>query len=169
MRKIIYFFLLFSATVFATDCPFCDPTVLQSHVFYEDELVLALYNHKPIFPGHSLIIPKRHVERFEKLTEEEITQIGRTIKRVNLLISQIFHTSTYLLAEKNGKEVGQSVPHIHFHYIPRKSGDDSILYFLWRSYAAYLGKPLSPIQMKEIVNQLKQANTNLLQLEEKNK
>lgn len=168
MRKIFYL-LLFPLTVFAGSCPFCDPAVLQTHVFYEDELVLALYNHKPIFPGHSLIIPKRHVERFEKLTEEEITQIGRTIKRVHLLISEVFDTSPYLLAEKNGKEVGQSVPHIHFHYIPRKSGDDSILYFLWRSYVAYFSSPLSATQMKEIVDRLKAANKNLLLLEEKNR
>lgn len=83
MHKIFFpIFLLTTSTVaLATYCPFCDRAVIERQAFYEDDLVLALYDHKPIFPGHSLIIPKRHVERFEQLTEEEITQIGRAIKK----------------------------------------------------------------------------------------
>jgi diadenosine tetraphosphate (Ap4A) HIT family hydrolase len=72
-------------------------------------------------------------------------------------VSEVFHTSPYLLAEKNGEEVGQSVPHLHFHYIPRKKGADSILYFLWRGAIAQIQKPLSPVKMKEIVHLLKAA------------
>lgn len=169
MHKIFFpLFLLTTSTVaLATYCPFCDRAVIERQAFYEDDLVLALYDHKPIFPGHSLIIPKRHVERFEQLTEEEITQIGRAIKKTNSLISKVFDTSAYLIAEKNGREVGQSVPHIHFHYIPRKSGDDSILYFLWSSCLAHFKKQISPTDMKEITDFLKSANTDLLQPVEK--
>ena len=78
-------------------CAFCDEDVLNRQKFYEDDLVLALYTHKPILQGHCLIIPKRHVERFEMLTDEEITQIGRVIKKVNLAASEVFKTSFYLL------------------------------------------------------------------------
>lgn len=81
-------------------CPFCDPAVLNYQKFYEDDLVFALYTHKPVLPGHCLIIPKRHVERFEMLTDAEITQIGRAIKKVNQVVMEVFETSSYLLLQK---------------------------------------------------------------------
>src|SRR4029078_13357621 len=104
-------------------CPFCDSKVIEYQKFYEDDLVIALYTHRPIFPGHSLIIPKRHVERFEMLNDQEITRISQVIKKVDKAAQKVFGTSAYLLLQKNGREVGQTVPHVHFHYIPRKTGD----------------------------------------------
>lgn len=139
------------------DCPFCDPKILDDQKFYEDELVVALYTHKPIFPGHVLIIPKNHAERFEMLSEAEITQIGRVIKKVNKAVEKVFGTSSYLLLQKNGKEVGQSVPHVHFHYIPRQAGEDSTLYFLLKMYIANFGDPINSNEMKELVEKMKMA------------
>lgn len=138
-------------------CAFCDPEVLARQTFYEDDLVLALYTHKPILPGHCLIIPKRHVERFEFLTDEEITQMGRVIKKVNNAVVKVFGTSPYLLLQKNGSEVGQTVPHVHFHYIPRQSGDDSTIGFLIKMYSAPLLGPISTEEMQDAVEKLKHA------------
>ncbi|MBI2743782.1 MAG: HIT family protein [Chlamydiales bacterium] len=138
-------------------CAFCDPKVLDAQTFYEDELVLALYTHKPIFPGHCLIIPKRHVPRFEGLTDQECLHIAQTIRKVNLAVSKVFGTSSYLLLQKNGEEVGQSVPHVHFHYIPRMKGDDSTLKFFWRMYFVNMQGPIDPQEMKETVSKLKEA------------
>lgn len=152
-----YFFLIkpLSHGPLVDYCAFCDPVVLKNQTFYEDDLVLALYTHKPIYPGHSLIIPKRHVERFEMLTDAEITQIGRVIKKVNQAVMKVFGTSSYLLLQKNGTEVGQTVPHVHFHYIPRKAGDDSIIQFLAHMYIANLKPPISQTEMRDVVEKLK--------------
>lgn len=147
----------FSQASFNDPCPFCDQNVLNNQTFYEDDLVLALYTHKPIFPGHCLIIPKRHVERFEILTDAEISQIGKVIKKVNQAVIKVFKTSSYLLLQKNGLEVGQSVPHVHFHYIPRKAGDDSIIQFMINMYIANFKHPLSQDDMHETVEKLRQA------------
>lgn len=154
-----YFFFVkpLSYSAFNDYCAFCDQAVLDNQKFYEDDLVLALYTHKPIFPGHSLIIPKRHVERFEMLTDEEITQIGRVIKKVNRAVEKVFGTSSYLLLQKNGREVGQSVPHVHFHYVPRKAGDDSAVKYIVKMYIANLTKPISNEEMHETVEKLKAA------------
>lgn len=141
-------------------CPFCDHKVLDNQKFYEDDLVLVLYTHKPILPGHSLIIPKKHVERFEMLSEIEIMQIGQVIKKVNHAAEKVFGTSSYLLLQKNGKEVGQSVPHVHFHYIPRKTGDDSIIKFLIKMYLVNFGNPIKSTEMQEIVEKMKTAIEN---------
>lgn len=147
----------YSHSAFTDYCAFCDPDVLNKQKFYEDDLVYALYTHKPIMPGHCLILPKRHVERFEMLTDEEITLIGRVIKKVNVAVMKVFGTSSYLLLQKNGIESGQSVPHVHFHYIPRKAGDDSTFLFLAKMYIANVKQPISQKEMSETVEQLKKA------------
>lgn len=141
----------------SSHCPFCDHSVLNSQQFYEEDLVVALYTHKPVLPGHSLIIPKRHVERFEELTGNEILQIGQVVQKVNQAAEKVFGTSSYLLLQKNGKEVGQSVPHIHFHYIPRKKDDDSIIKFMINMYIGDFKKPLHSDEMEEIVEKMKAA------------
>ena len=155
---IFYFFSLEkSAPAFADKyCAFCDPVVLNNQKFYEDELVFALYTHKPILPGHCLVIPKRHVSRFEMLSNIEIEQIGEVIKKVNLAVEKVFGTSSYLLLQKNGLEVGQTVPHVHFHYIPRKTGDDSSLRFIIKMYLANIKKPINSFEMNKITENLKE-------------
>ncbi len=155
----IYFFFIkpFSQPSLNESCAFCDQTILNNQKFYEDDLVLALYTHKPILPGHCLIIPKRHVERFEKLTDSEISEIGQVIKKVNKAVIKVFETSSYLLLQKNGVEVGQTVPHVHFHYIPRKQGDTSTLGFILKMYLANAKNPISQNSMEETVEKLKDA------------
>ncbi len=116
---------------------------------------MALYTHKPVLPGHCLIISKRHVERFEMLTDEEVMQIGKVIKKVNQAASRVFGTSSYLLLQKNGVEVGQSVPHVHIHYVPRKEGDASTIQFIMKMYMANVKPPIARDEMDKIVKQLK--------------
>ncbi len=147
----------FSHSSLNDSCAFCDPAILNNQKFYEDDLVLALYTHKPILPGHCLIISKKHAERFEMLTDDEIAQIGRVIKKVNQAVMKVFGTSSYLLLQKNGLEVGQSVPHVHFHYVPRKAGDDSTIQFIIKMYIANAKQPMSPEEIRETVEKLRQA------------
>lgn len=142
-------------------CPFCDPVILQNQKFYEDDTVLALYTHKPIVPGHCLVIPKRHVERFEDLVDQEVLAISGLIKQVNLAARKAFSTSPYLLLQKNGKEVGQSVPHLHFHYIPRKAGDSSIFLFVVKMWLSDIKKPISSKEMQKAVSQMQKAMSSL--------
>lgn len=165
MKKILFLILVIISSTFiissfhassnGNPCPFCDSSVLNLQQFYEDDHVIALYSHKPVLPGHSLIIPKRHVERFEDLNEDEITQIAKVIKKVNIAVSKAFGTSSYLILQKNGVEVGQTVPHVHFHYIPRKEGDTSTLVFLFQFYTASFKSPIEPETMQQIVSNIK--------------
>ncbi len=173
MRKKVSFFsilmicLVGVVYVFSTEksiqassheyCAFCDPVVLKNQKFYEDDLVLALYTYKPIMPGHCLIIPKRHVERFEMLSDVEATRICQVIKKVDQAAVKAFEISPYLLLQKNGHEVGQTVPHVHFHYIPRKAGDDSILKFIFKMFIVNAQSPIQPIEMQQAVEKMKTA------------
>lgn len=158
--KILLSFLIlcFSCTsdsYFGKACPFCNKEILERQTFYEEKGVLALYTHKPVFPNHCLIIPARHVERFEDLTPLEMEQIYSVIQKVHSAASKVFGTSSYLLLQKNGREVGQTVPHIHFHYIGRKKRDDSIVKLLWKMLLSDIQKPIHHSRMKETVQKIK--------------
>ncbi|MBS0628025.1 MAG: HIT family protein [Verrucomicrobia bacterium] len=138
-------------------CVFCNPDVLARQTFYEDDLVMALYTHKPIFPGHCLIIPKRCVNRFEELSDQEIMQIGQVIRKVNVAVEKVFKTSSYLILQKNGVEVGQTEPHVHFHYIPRKEGNTSTIEFMARMIILNAMGPISSEEIQEVVSKMKAA------------
>jgi histidine triad (HIT) family protein len=150
------FFLFPKAPLPTAHCAFCDSVVLNRQKFYEDDLVLALCTHKPILPGHCLIVSKRHVERFEMLTDEEIQRIGQVIKKVDQAVRKVLGTSSYLLLQKNGPEVGQSVPHMHIHYVPRQAGDTSPIQFLFKMGLANLKKPISSTEMNQMVERIRE-------------
>lgn len=150
------FFAIPSSGLHST-CAFCKESVLSAQVFYEDDLVSALYTSKPVVPGHCLIIPKRHVERFEQLTDEEALRITQVIKKVNVAAQKVFAASSYLLLQKNGPEAGQTVPHVHVHYMPRQTGDHSALKFFFQMYLANIKSPISEEAMKAAVSEMKSA------------
>lgn len=153
--SIFYVFLNREDSELSKYCAFCDPKVLHTQKFYEDDLVYGLCTHKPIFPGHCLVIPKRHATYFEDLTREEAAQIMAVMKKVHMAVQDSYQTSSYLLLQKNGRESGQSVPHVHFHYIPRKKGDLSTLKFLFRFFWVNFSKPNGLDKTRETVEKLR--------------
>jgi len=158
MKKVLIICLFLGASAFAQEstdiCAFCKEEVLATHTFYVGEKARALITYKPTVEGHVLIIPERHVERFEQLTSEEIAEMGEIIKKVDIAVKNIYGNTGYLLLQKNGKEAGQSVPHVHFHYLPRTEGDGHWLFALKFLTADYQ-KPLTFDQMKEITGNLR--------------
>lgn len=138
-----------------TPCAFCNHQIVSRQKFYEDDLVIALCTHKPIVPSHFLIIPKRHVERLEMLSSEEISHIHQVIEKVNRASQQVFQTSSYFIHQKNGQEVGQSVPHVHFHFIAKSAGDNSHLKFFVNMIIAHLKSPMSSKELQDVTEKMK--------------
>ena len=126
------FCLTFLALTLNASCPFCDETILNNQKLYENKLVYALYTHKPLIPSHFLVIPKRHIERLEELTDEEMLSIFHTLDKVQQASSKVFNTVSYFIHQKNGIEAGQTVPHLHFHLIGKELGDDSDIKFAFK-------------------------------------
>jgi histidine triad (HIT) family protein len=157
LKKIFLVAVVSISFCSAGECAFCDSKVLVAQTFYEDDVVLGLYTHKPILPGHCLIIPKRHVKRYEDLTEDEAVHIHRVIKKIDKAVMGVFDTSSYLLLQKNGREAGQTVPHVHFHYVPRKTGDDSSVKFVLQMFWANMQSPISRGDMGQVVLAMKEA------------
>lgn len=99
-------------------CPFCNKKILKKQIVYSGEKVSALYNLTPISLGNILVIPQRHITRFEELLPEESSEIQFVIKKVVEAFKNIYKIDNYLILQKNGKQAGQNIAHIHFHVIP---------------------------------------------------
>ncbi len=100
-------------------CVFCDPDVRKKESFYQNEKSIAMIDIKPVVPGHVLIIPKRHVEKFVELTEEEIVDMFNSVKNVYNILTNAFKSTAFNLIIQDGREAGQSIGHLHLHVSPR--------------------------------------------------
>lgn len=151
MKKIILvfsvFFILTVSGSSTANCPFCQEEVIERQLFYQGDEVLGIMTYKPAKKGHLLIIPTRHVERYEDLTPSEISEMGEVIKKVNQAVRTLYGTTGYILVQKNGSEAGQSVPHVHFHYLPCKEGESQFFMAL-KFFTSPWQSPLSAEEMK---------------------
>lgn len=144
-------------------CAFCDPKVLQTHTFYEDSLVRGMCSYRPVLPGHCMVVVKRHIENLEELSDDEFLATGQLLRKINDAIQVTQGPSSYLILEKNGVEVGQSVPHVHIHYIPKKKTDSTTCFhtrsfgLLWNFITNVFQRPLSREKLSEKVGAMKQA------------
>lgn len=142
-------------------CAFCNPEIIKAQVFYEGNLVYALLNYKPILEGHSLILPKRHVVRFEDLTNEELAEMGSTIRKVNRAFQNVYGKQDYILILQNGIDAGQTEPHVHFHMIPRGNEWTSLvkakLWLIYLTEVTGLRKPMDKDKMRQQAEELKES------------
>jgi histidine triad (HIT) family protein len=98
---------------------------------FEDEVSLAFLDHRPVFPGHCLLIPKDH---FETLTDLPAQLIGPFFKNAQLLsraVESALEAHGTFVAMNN--RVSQSVPHLHIHVVPRRR-KDGLKGFFWPRY-----------------------------------
>ncbi|EGN95150.1 hypothetical protein SERLA73DRAFT_143234 [Serpula lacrymans var. lacrymans S7.3] len=93
-------------------------------VFYRSSLSYAIVNLKPIVPGHVLVIPNRPVSRLTELTTPELTSLITSVKDVGSVIERVYSGDALTVACQDGKAAGQSIPHVHFHILPRKFKGD---------------------------------------------
>ncbi|KAF8079021.1 diadenosine tetraphosphate asymmetrical hydrolase [Lyophyllum atratum] len=92
--------------------------------FYRSSLSYAIVNLKPIVPGHVLVIPTRPVPRLADLSASELSSLMLSVRRVGTAIERAYGADGLTIACQDGKAAGQSVPHVHFHLLPRKLKGD---------------------------------------------
>src|SRR6266404_2452760 len=120
------------ASAIAT-CLFCKITnrEVPARLVFEDKISLAFLDHRPVFPGHCLLIPKIHYETLTDLPED---LIGPFFKRAQLLaraVESAMEAHGTFVAMNN--RVSQSVPHVHVHIVPRRR-KDGLKGFFWPRY-----------------------------------
>jgi len=77
----------------------------------------------PVSPGHSLVIPKRHIASFFEVTYDERTALFELLDTAKSAAEAEFHPAGYNIGINDGAAAGQTVSHLHIHLIPRFEGD----------------------------------------------
>ena len=116
-----------------TDCLFCRIVAREAkaRLVFEDETSLAFLDHRPVFPGHCLLVPKLHYETLADLPTE---LVGPFFKNAQLLargVESAMAAHGTFVAMNN--RVSQSVPHLHVHIVPRHR-KDGLKGFFWPRY-----------------------------------
>ncbi|KFJ04554.1 HIT family protein [Bifidobacterium subtile] len=106
-------------------CVFCSIAAGDSPCLkvFEDADTMVFMDTANDVDGHMLAITKRHYESILDCPDVEVARLMRTVRLVsNHVVSDCGYSAVNLL-NASGKDAGQSVPHLHIHIIPRKSGD----------------------------------------------
>ena len=105
-----------------TNCPFCHLSP-QVEIICESDNCIAFFDGYPVSPGHTLIIPKRHVASYFDLTDDERAAMTKMMLDVKQKLEERFHPDGYNIGVNVGEHAGQSIFHCHMHLIPRYKGD----------------------------------------------
>ena len=107
-------------------CAYCELDVIKKREIIGNDLAWAFPTNIPIVPGHTLIVPRRCVARYEDLSLEEKTALETMRVQIVEALKKQFGAQGFNFAWNDGKLAGQSVPHFHLHVLPRKDGDTGI-------------------------------------------
>ena len=103
-------------------CLFCN--VPSSEYIFENKLAFSTFDTYPVSKYHTLIVPKRHVENYFDMSEEEVVSCNKLIKKVRNKIQELDPTiKGFNIGTNSGKVSGQSIMHCHIHLIPRRKND----------------------------------------------
>lgn len=116
------------------DCIFCKIIVgvLPSNKVYEDEHTSAFLDARPVHAGHTLVVPKKHCEDFVSADAACLQSVLFAAQKVALAVLAATQADGCNVTTNNGRAAGQVVFHLHWHVIPRFSGDELAL---WRQGA----------------------------------
>ena len=104
-----------------SSCPFCQ--IDASRILLTNELAMAIHDGYPVSPGHSLIIPKRHVASIFETTPAEQAALWELVVKMRECLLEEHHPAGFNIGINDGVAAGQTVLHLHIHLIPRYSGD----------------------------------------------
>lgn len=102
-------------------CPFC--SLPNDRIVLESAAALVIRDAFPVSPGHTLIIPRRHVGSFFETTEDERDQLLALLDAAKRGLEDELKPAGYNIGINDGEAAGQTVMHLHLHLIPRFIGD----------------------------------------------
>ena len=101
---------------------------LPSIRLFEDAHTVAFMDLMPQSVGHSLVIPREPAETLFDLSPEGAAACIRTTQLVAAAVKRAFEAPGLMITQVNGAAAGQTVPHVHFHIIPRRPGEQLLMH-----------------------------------------
>jgi histidine triad (HIT) family protein len=111
-------------------CIFCAIVAgrAPAHMVLEDELCVAFLDARPLFPGHTLVVPRAHRETLSDVPPGELGPLLANAQRISRAFGLALGAEGTFVALND--RVSQSVPHVHLHVVPRRKGD-GLRGFFW--------------------------------------
>ena len=133
------------------NCRFCQIIAGDeaAHLVFEDESSIAFLDNRPLFPGHSLLVPRDHHETLGDLPDELVGPLFANARLLSVAVPQAMRKPGSFVALNN--VVSQSVPHVHVHVVPRKPKDGLRGFFWPRS------KYSSEAEMRKVAERVRKA------------
>ena len=105
------------------DCIFCKIAnhVIESKYAYEDELISAFYDTDPQAPVHVLIVPTKHIGSLDETTAEDVEVLAHIMLKIKEIAAKEGLENGYRVVINTGEDGGQSVHHLHFHLLGKRS------------------------------------------------
>lgn len=121
-------------------CVFCKIVAgeIPAVRIYEDEAVLAFLDIGPISDGHTLVIPKQHCAKVHECDPQILSSVAARLGKIAKAVVEAMDADGYNVLVNNGAAAGQVVEHLHFHIIPRKTGDKVLTQ--WPAYKYATGR-----------------------------
>jgi len=112
------------------DCLFCQIVAgeVGAHVVLDEPDAVGFLDARPVFKGHVLVVPRRHIPTLIDVPEDLLTPLFGTAQRVAAAVTRACGSQGTFVAMNN--VVSQSVPHLHVHVVPRTKGD-GLRGFFW--------------------------------------
>ena len=111
-------------------CAFCQIASgsVPASIVFEDAGTIAFLDHRPLFPGHCLLIPRQHLETLIDVPPQTLAQLSANAKLLAIAMEKGLGAQGAFVAINN--RVSQSVPHLHVHIVPRRK-KDGLRGFFW--------------------------------------
>jgi histidine triad (HIT) family protein len=111
-------------------CLFCGIVngEVSASIVFQDDVSLAFLDHRPLFHGHCLLIPKTHYETLSDLPAELVGPFFRNVQLLARAVELALEAEGNFVAMNN--RISQSVPHLHVHIVPRRK-KDGLKGFFW--------------------------------------
>ena len=92
---------------------------MPGFIIFEDEHHFAILDKYPIDTGHSLVITKKPYEKITDMPKNEVSELFSLVPQIANAILKATGAVAFSIAQNNGKEAKQIIPHVHVHIIPR--------------------------------------------------
>jgi histidine triad (HIT) family protein len=114
----------------APSCTFCQIAagIVPAPIVHQDENTVAFLDHRPLFAGHVLLIPRAHIETLADLPAEAVAPFFLQTQQLCRAVEEAMGADGSFVAVNN--RVSQSVPHLHVHIVPRRR-KDGLKGFFW--------------------------------------
>jgi histidine triad (HIT) family protein len=110
------------------NCRFCEIAAHANYIVFEDAISTAFLDYRPLFIGHTLLVPKSHYETLADLPVELVGPFFANVQLLTRAVERAMQAEGSFVALNN--RVSQSVPHLHVHIVPRRK-KDGLRGFFW--------------------------------------